>query len=248
MEQIIKKIQIFFGGLNTLEIELNFKTKKIKSPNFNEIDFLLYSQRQEIKSDLQQLYLKGIDLTLNRVKTELFKIKNMLLQLDYGLTVTLNNDIESKIIIETEIIKKMAKINLKHVDNLIVYIDQLTPQQQKKEKKRDQAIPKKFEDLFKDTNFVSPCIDILKKVEPPLIDKNCNYIGKSKGAFCVWINEMERQEFINHYSDRKIFAEMIPLRIKNFSIDESMFGKHQSKAEKIYRTDIKTLLSQIKLS
>lgn len=116
------------------------------------------------------------------------------------------------------------------------------------ETKAEQDAPKIFEDLFYDKNFVAPCIDILKEVEPPLIDAECNYIGKLKGAFCVWIDEMQRQGIVKGYSDRKIFASLIPQKIKRFSIDESMFGKRQSKAEELYRTDMKTLLSQIKLS
>lgn len=125
-------------------------------------------------------------------------------------------------------------------------IEALSPQQI--ETKTELGTPKTFEELFYDADFISPCIDILKNVEPPLIDTECNYIGKLKGAFCVWIDEMQRQGIVKHFSDRKIFASLLPQKIKRFSIDESMFGKHQSKAENQYRTDIKTLLSQIKLS
>jgi hypothetical protein len=122
----------------------------------------------------------------------------------------------------------------------------LPPQQ--KDVKMKQEIPKTFEELFYDVSLISPCIDILKKIEPPLIDTECNYIGNLKGAFCIWIDEMQRQSIIKKFTDRKIFASLIPHKIKRFSIDESMFGKHQSKAENQYRTDIKTMLSQIKLS
>lgn len=117
---------------------------------------------------------------------------------------------------------------------------------QKTETKTEQ--PKTFEELFYDENFVAPCIDILKEVEPPLIDTELNYIGKLKGAFCVWIDEMQRQGIVKKYADRKIFSSLLPQKIKRFSIDESMFGKQQRKAEDRYRTDMKTLLSQIKLS
>jgi hypothetical protein len=122
------------------------------------------------------------------------------------------------------------------------------PQIQQSETKKKQEAPKTFEELFHDEIFISPCIDVLKQIEPPLIDTECNYIGKLKGAFCVWIDEMQRQGIVKHFSDRKIFASLLPQRIKRFSIDESMFGKHQTKAEDQYRTDIKTLLSQIRLS
>jgi len=114
--------------------------------------------------------------------------------------------------------------------------------------KPKQETPKTFDELFYNTDLVKPCIDILKELDPPLIDTDYNYIGKLKGVFCVWINEMQRQGIVKHYSDRKIFASLIPTKIKHFSIDESMFGKYQSKAEDLYRTDIKTKVSKIKLS
>ncbi len=114
--------------------------------------------------------------------------------------------------------------------------------------KTKKETPKAFVELFYDANFVLPCIEILKEIEPPLIDTECNYIGGLKGAFCVWIDEMQKQGIMKHYSDRKIFASLLPQIIKRFSIDESMFGKHHSKADNQYRFDIKTKLSQAKLS
>ena len=122
------------------------------------------------------------------------------------------------------------------------------PPQPIEEQKPEQETPKTFDELFYNTDLVTPCIDILKEIDPPLIDTDCNYIGKLKGVFCVWIDEMQRQGIVKHYSDRKIFASLIPQKIKRFSIDESMFGKYQSKAENLYRTDIKTKVSKIKLS
>jgi hypothetical protein len=119
-------------------------------------------------------------------------------------------------------------------------------QSQKAKTKQEQ--PKTFDELFYDTNLISPCIEILKNIEPPLIDTDYNYIGKLKGAFCIWIDEMEKQGIVKHFSDRKIFASLLPQKIKRFTIDESMFGKHHSRAENLYRIDIKTMLSQIKLS
>ena len=126
-------------------------------------------------------------------------------------------------------------------------IEPLPPQPIVKQKPK-QETPKTFDELFYNTDLVKPCIDILKELDPPLIDTDCNYIGKLKGAFCVWIEEMQRQGIVKHYSDRKIFASLIPQKIKRFSIDESMFGKYQSRAEDLYRTDIKTKVSNIKLS
>ena len=116
--------------------------------------------------------------------------------------------------------------------------------------KPEQETPKTFDELFYNADLVTPCIDILKELDPPLIDTDYNYIGKLKGVFCVWIDEMQRQGIVkgNYPDERKLLALLLKQKIKRFSIDESMFGKHQSKAENLYRTDIKAKVSKIKLS
>lgn len=109
-------------------------------------------------------------------------------------------------------------------------------------------MPKRFEEIFYDVNLMQPCIDILKQVEPPLIDSDCNFIGKPKGAICVWIDEMQRQAIIKHVSDRKQLAILISDKIKNFSINDRMFDNHHSTAERQYRDDFKALISKYKIS
>lgn len=128
--------------------------------------------------------------------------------------------------------------------------NEVLPPQQSEKQKPKQETPKTFDELFYNTDLVIPCVDILKELDPPLIDTDYNYIGKLKGVFCVWIDEMKRQGVVksNYPEERKLFAELIPQKIKRFSIDESMFGKYQKKAEDNYRTEIKTKISNIKLS
>ena len=157
---------------------------------------------------------------------------------------------------EGELLYRMVKgqlhqievdIILERVEKIKETLGLLSPQQNK-EQKPEQETPKTFDELFYNIELVQPSIDILKEIDPPLIDTDYNYIGKLKGIICVWIDELQRQGIVKHYSDRKIFASLIPQKIKRFSIDESMFGKYQSKAENNYRTDIKTKVSKIKLS
>ena len=76
-------------------------------------------------------------------------------------------------------------------------IEPLPPQPIVKQKP-EQETPKTFDELFYNTDLVDPCIDILKELDPPLIDTDCNYIGKLKGVFCVWIDEMQRQGIVKH--------------------------------------------------
>lgn len=110
--------------------------------------------------------------------------------------------------------------------------------------------PDTFDELFYKPELIIPCIDILKELDPPLIDSDYNYIGKLKSVICVWIDEMKRQGIVksNYPNERQLLADLIPQKIKRFTINESMFGKFQPKAEHLYRTDIKTKVSAIKLS
>lgn len=165
--------------------------------------------------------------------------------------ITLLNSVLNEWQYSTEIEQQAVESILPYITEQLEYwkseLTALSSQQTGK-KKPEQETPKTFEELFYNNELVKPCIDILKEVEPPLIDMEHNYIGKLKGIICVWIDELQRQGIVKHYSDRKIFALLISQKIKRFSIDESMFGKYHKKAEENYRTDIKTKVSKIKLS
>jgi hypothetical protein len=216
---------LFFGGCMKIIDAFNENYQQQIFKQQIQLDKYLVS-KQEIDEDFVKSFKAQIEYQKLNGWTN-FRLKNgMMLHLK-------RNEITY---IENAIKLTKARIHLKD----------LPPQ--RTETKIEQETPKTFEALFYDVNFVSPCIDILKKLEPPLIDTECNYIGNSKGAFCVWIDEMHRQGIVKHFSDRKIFASLIPQKIKRFSIDESMFGKPQRKAEDRYRTDMKTLLSKVKLS
>lgn len=115
-----------------------------------------------------------------------------------------------------------------------------------KQKTSVEELPTTFEDLVHGEYSIQPFIDILKEVEPPLIDANCNFIGKPKGAICVWIDEMQRQAIIKHCSDRKQLAMLISQKIKNFSINDRMFDNYHTTAERNYRDDFKVLISKNK--
>lgn len=140
--------------------------------------------------------------------------------------------------------KYFGRLEIEHTD------EKTLPPQQTEKPKPEQEAPKTFDELFYNIELVQQSIDVLKEIEPPLIDTDYNYIGKLKGIICVWIDELQRQGIVksNYPKERKLFASLIPKKINRFSIDESMFGKYQKKAEDNYRTDIKAKVSKIKLS
>lgn len=118
-------------------------------------------------------------------------------------------------------------------------VTELAPKSLKKES------PLKFEEMFTQPELIQDCIDILKKVEPPVLNQNEEYIGKYKGSFCVWIDKMNRKGLIYHYTDRTIYARLIGLRFAPFSIDASMFSKPLKRVEDLYQLEFDTLLSQV---
>ena len=117
-----------------------------------------------------------------------------------------------------------------------------------KHSEKTRKIPSKFEELFLDSKNVNPAINILKELDPPILSPENAVINGPKGTFCVWINELSKQGIIKHFADRKVYSELLSKYINDFSIDESMFGRHHKTAENRYRTDIKTMVSQIKLA
>lgn len=219
------------SALNFFQIELvgdfEFEGKIFKNVKQKNNDSILTPENWEQHKETffsQRMATYKDSFTLSE------KLKLELLRLD---KLPINNNTDYKIL------KERYKAYLEQ--------QQALPPQQT-ETKTEQETPQTFDELFYNIELVQPSIDILKEIEPPLIDTDCNYIGKLKGIICVWIDELQRQGIVKHYSDRKIFASLIPQKIKRFSIDESMFGKYQSKAENNYRTDIKTKVSKIKLS
>lgn len=238
---LMLKPDIFFKLINDFNIDYPFipenKIIELKSlmskENINTKDAL------KIIENYKKQYWFLDTVTMFEPVTD--KLKRTLKSIDINIS-------EKEINIELMNYQKHLQTKRESIySDLINEIQSLPPQPIVKQKP-EQETPKTFDELFYNADLVTPCIDLLKELDPPLIDTDCNYIGKLKGVFCVWIEELQRQGIVKHYSDRKIFALLIPTKIKRFSIDESMFGKPQSKAENLYRTDIKTKVSKIKLS
>jgi hypothetical protein len=115
---------------------------------------------------------------------------------------------------------------------------------QKKLKNEDR--PENLEKIFRYPELLQPCIDILKEVEPPILTTNELFIGKQKGVFYVWIDELINQEVVKKYTDRNIYAEVISKRFDSFSITGSMFsGRHHQYSEDQYRKQFEVNINKV---
>lgn len=118
-----------------------------------------------------------------------------------------------------------------------------------KQKTNVEELPTTFEDLVHGEYSIQPFIDILKEVEPPLIDADCNFIGKSKGAIAVWIDELFKQAIIKKPTNSdKVISLLVTKKIIGLTISDSTFRKARKNADKNYKEDFKTLISKVKLS
>jgi hypothetical protein len=103
----------------------------------------------------------------------------------------------------------------------------------------------KFEQLFKSPEIMQKCIDVLKVVDPPIINNKEQYIGRSKGAICIWTEEINRRGLFEVKVDDKIRTALINNKIKQLSIEESNFRKEHKRAREKYGLEFKQKLSQI---
>lgn len=103
-------------------------------------------------------------------------------------------------------------------------------------------------DLFNNPKMIEPCVDVLRRVEPPLIEDSNNYIGNSKGALCVWLDEMKKLGIIKNLTDRQRYANALNNYFNGFSINSSMFAKVHKRAEEKYKRAFSTMLTKLKHS
>jgi hypothetical protein len=105
--------------------------------------------------------------------------------------------------------------------------------------------PETLDEIFKDPSKIDPCIDVLRQLDPPLIGKELNYIGKNKTTITVWLKEVENAKHIYRYNDQ-IRAMLLNRKFPDLDMtkDGSLFRKVSNRAEE-RRMEIKVLLSRI---
>jgi len=108
--------------------------------------------------------------------------------------------------------------------------------------------PNSFDEIFKPNVDVKVCIDALKKVEPPIIDNNLNYIlsAKEKSAMAAWINVLIKRKKINS-CDHKDLPKLLNKKFAglNLGYDGRIFrGDNKTQAYLKYRGRLMAILPQ----
>ena len=111
-------------------------------------------------------------------------------------------------------------------------------------------IPETFEELFINPSDAEICLDILRKLNPPSIDAEGKYIGKSKGIFPLWINVLKNhnpKSLIKHCSEL-VYKDLLNTQVYGLELskDASEFRKTYKRLElNNIKLEIKAILSQL---
>lgn len=132
-------------------------------------------------------------------------------------------------------------LNLKtqQIENTINFNQHLSQSstKTKEEQKKNIFEPKSFKDIFLVPDW-QDLIDVLKKLEPPLLDKDLNFIGKEKGGkgiICSWISTLKNKGKIKPSINRQDLAKVLNNEIKNLNLGSD--GSTFSKVNNSYETE-----------
>lgn len=155
-------------------------------------------------------------------------------------------------IIASEKHQEIVISNPYYYDLLFEWIKFLKSQKespQRVELKIEELNPLKFEELFFNPEHAEVCLDILKELQPPVIDATNNYIGKAKGVFPLWIKVLKNhtpKPIMKHFKDT-VYKDLLNSKVNGLKLtkDASEFRKQYKRLEnnKI-ELDIKAILSQ----
>ncbi|WP_282135742.1 hypothetical protein [Seonamhaeicola maritimus] len=137
-----------------------------------------------------------------------------------------------------------ALLELKDLDKIDLF-----PKENNEIIKVKEVLPNTFEELFFNPDNVEPCLNILRELQPPVIDAMNNYIGKAKGVFPLWIKVLKNHSptpLIKHFKDT-LYKDLLNKKIKGLKLskDASEFRKQYKRLEKNkVESEIKIILSQ----
>lgn len=105
-----------------------------------------------------------------------------------------------------------------------------------------------FESMFYERKYASIALQVLKDLDPPILDSNGHYIGRVKGVFKVWIEEMRKHKpcLVVPMSDmqyRNILNEYI--KGLNLSKDASELRKSYKRVDTMFKLNLASLLRDI---
>jgi hypothetical protein len=120
------------------------------------------------------------------------------------------------------------------------------PESKKVNRKAKSKEISSFEDMFESPHQAQAYADILKQVEPQLINENGEFIdGKLKSAICLWFEILQAKGKIKPEVGKGEYIKLIKRKFNISSFDSSNCGKINKRANEIYKSEFEILISQV---
>jgi hypothetical protein len=162
--------------------------------------------------------------------------------------ITLTHETIKKFGYYSSIVSKIEEQVKKH-RKLFATFDKCDHESTPTPKQGKQEQPNTFDELFFTPEHAEICLEVLRELQPPVIDSINNYVGKAKGVFPLWISVLKSHKpepLIRHFPD-VVYKNLLNDKVKglNLTEDASEFRKTYKRLEtNNVRLDIKALLSQ----
>lgn len=113
--------------------------------------------------------------------------------------------------------------------------------------KKNNYIITSIDQLFYKPDFIEPAIQILKKIDPPLISEKNMFLGKHKTALKIWMDALAYKNIVKPLPNDADLAQLLVAKFTQLSIsrDGSTFRKQSDRAEQLYKKQIQVLVSQL---
>ncbi|WP_027377938.1 hypothetical protein [Kaistella palustris] len=115
-------IEYIFNNEN-LDFIVDVENKKITVKDYDEVNQNLFNQTSELKKQIFSMFIKGEDVTLNRIKTKLLQTKELLMEYsNIGFMINVvNKDFEGTI--EPEDVRTMNNLKIYYIDEMVSVIN-----------------------------------------------------------------------------------------------------------------------------
>src|SRR5690606_18999913 len=114
-------IEYIFNNEN-LDFIVDIDNKQVAVKDYDEVNEGLFNEVKELKKQIFNMFIKGEDLALNRIKNRLLQSKESLASADFGINI----DVEShgfSCVIEPESLKEINDLKIQYIDELVEVIN-----------------------------------------------------------------------------------------------------------------------------
>ncbi len=116
-------------------------------------------------------------------------------------------------------------------------------------RKGPQTFDELFDEKYSKPEIIELYVDVLRKVDPPLINDYDAYIGRYKTAFVIWINMLIGKEILKQKDE--VYSRLLNSKFKGLDMgrDGGMFRKYTKSTTKYkeYENDLKALISMVRV-